>query len=352
MSTQSSLDASAAGSTDAAREALRRAAALEDEGRPLEAIDVLTGANRIARDHAVERRLVEVRHRAVPLVEAQPVQPAPLGDVEVATGAAGLPEVDRSGLTSSALASAITSHGALVVRGFADLARVAQLTEDIDRAFEAFDTQPTAPPDAESRNWYVPFNPPSGKLKGRLFVRNAGAVWTADSPPALFDVFEACENAGLRDVLTGYFGARPVVTVNKTSLRRVDTDAYPAWHQDGSFMGRGIRTVNLWITLTDCGDGHDTPSLELVPRRFDDVLETGTEGAFMADQVGEGVVARVTQDTPALRPEFKAGDAVLFDDLFLHRTSVAEGNLGRRHTIECWFFAPSRHPEHYCPLVF
>ena len=42
-----------------------------------------------------------------------------------------------------------------------------------------------------------------------------------------------------------------------------------------------------------------------------------------------------------MRPVFEAGDALLFDHLFLHRTAVDPGMTRDRYAVEAWFLAPS-----------
>jgi hypothetical protein len=51
------------------------------------------------------------------------------------------------------------------------------------------------------------------------------------------------------------------------------------------------------------------------------------------------------------RPRFEAGDALLFDERFLHKTGVSRGMTRPRHAVEAWFFAPSRFPETYQVLA-
>ena len=42
-------------------------------------------------------------------------------------------------------------------------------------------------------------------------------------------------------------------------------------------MGVGIRSLNIWLALTHCGD--DAPGLDVVARRLTELVPTG-EGAF------------------------------------------------------------------------
>ena len=52
-----------------------------------------------------------------------------------------------------------------------------------------------------------------------------------------------------------------------------------------------------------------------------------------------------------LRPDFAAGDALLFDHLFLHRTAAGPGMTRERYAMENWFFAPSAYPEGQIPVL-
>jgi len=109
-----------------------------------------------------------------------------------------------------------------------------------------------------------------------------------------------------------------------------------------------VRSLNLWLSLSRCGD--QAPGLDIVPRRLDRVLETGTDGAMFDWSVSPAVVESV--GTPVLRPELGPGDALLFDHLFLHRTAVDPSMTKERYAIESWFFAPSTYPEGQIPLVY
>ena len=151
-------------------------------------------------------------------------------------------------------------------------------------------------------------------------MTNSGGLLTADSPRMLFRLLETLEAAGLRDVVHEYLGERPALSANKCTVRRVPVDTNAGWHQDGAFLGPGIRALNVWLALSRCG--RDAPGLDLLPRRLDHIVETGTQGAYFDWAVGPDLVAALAQETPIVRPEFEAGDALIFDDLFLHRTAV------------------------------
>jgi hypothetical protein len=337
----------------AVEHALTAARELEEAGRAFEAVDVLMEANRLHRDPELERLLVLTRHAA--LDDAEPEAgfqswprelPDPFPDLD------GPPEVELRDLNGAILGGAIVNHGCLIVRGLADRMESESLSRSIDRAFEACDARNSGTPLEQTAPWYVPFNPrPEYPLTigERWWVRNGGGVWTADSPRVMFEVLDLLERKGLRGVLGDYLGERPGLSVKKCTLRRVPVDSGTDWHQDGAFLGSDIRTVNVWLTLTDCGQ--DAPGLDVVPKRID-LVETGTDGAQFDWSVGPGAVERVSTDCGVVRPMFRAGDAVLFDERFLHRTGVSPGMTTERYAIETWFFAPSHYPHPQIPIAF
>jgi hypothetical protein len=346
-------------------EALAAADRAVKEGRALAAIDLLTEANRALSSPDLEIRLVEVRHKARLELDRTPVLPAwpPVYPDHFADVVGRPPEITPDRLTSELMGSAITHHGCLVVRGLAGPERVRSLIAAIDRSIAAQDTRiagqqsdpPVGLPESE-RPWTKAFKPDKPWKVGlfrRGYVRDSGGVLTCDSPRGMFELVEFFEEFGWRSLLEGYLGERPFVTVDKWTLRRVPTDTGTGWHQDGAFLGKGLRAVNLWIALTDCGgDDSDAPALDIVPRRFDRVVETGTPGAPFDTFVSPDVVDRERGDLPILRPRFAAGDALIFDDLFLHQTGVSAGMTRERHALESWFFAPSTLPDDQIPLVY
>jgi hypothetical protein len=283
---------------------------------------------------------------------AFPTWPPPVAAAPVAPGPRGVPEVDLDDLDAERLRASILTSGCLLVRGVADDAEARALTEGIDRAFAGAERARAGEPGDDP--WYqrlvVPGN--LGWAAGRTYVEDGGGVLAADSPPMLAALLDLYERKGLRRVVEGYLGERPVLSATKCTLRRVRPDSGSHWHQDGSFMGGGLRVLNVWLALTRCG--LDAPGLDLFPRRFDGLARNGTGDAAFPYMPGSDEIARLAAEMPIVRPAFDAGDALLFDELLLHRTAADPSMTATRYAIESWFFAPSAYPDpdDQVPLVW
>jgi hypothetical protein len=325
---------------------------LAGDGHGIEAIHLLTDANRARHEPLLEERLVTLRHETFPSLPRRPVETLP-AEVEREEAPAPLAAIDPDDLTVTTLRRGLAQHGCVLVRGLISAERAEGLARGIDRALDAFDScQAEGSPAASP--WFVPFAPQTaGQFAQRrlAWVRASGGLWTADSPRMLFELTELIDETGIGALVEGFLGERPALSANKGTLRRVPVDTNTNWHQDGAFLGRHVRTLNLWLALSPCGT--DAPGLDVVPQRFDEVLPTGTDGALFNWSVSPDVVEQAAGGTGAvLHPEFSPGDALLFDHLFLHRTGVTPGMTRERWAIETWFFAPSTYPDGQTPLVF
>jgi len=156
-------------------------------------------------------------------------------------------------------------------------------------------------------------------------------------------------------------GEQPVMSLEKSTLRRIPPDiAGTTWHQDGAFIQRGSRTVNVWVALNECGGTSPASGLEILPRRFREIHKPSRPIA--GDTVGENdrkvplaldddtVAALYAGGSPVL-PHFLAGDALLFDEWLPHRTATGSGLTESRYALELWHFAPSAMPSAYTPLL-
>lgn len=329
---------------DEARAALAEAEALAAQGRNLEALDLLSARALGSGVPEVEIRMSELRYAAFPELapSGPPSWPVPAAGAD-RSGPPTVPEVDAADLTAEAVRVGIQSKGSLLVRGLL-AGRTEAFVEAIDRALAARGNEEGA--------WWrnLPLPREEAVSLGRHWVAGGGGLLACDSPHVLDMLLATYTELGLREVITDYLGERPVLSGNKVTLRRVPLDTNTDWHQDGSFLGDGIRALNVWVALTDCGV--DSPGMDLVPKRFDEVVETGTGGAIFDWAVGPDTIPKVAPDAPVVRPEFRAGDALLFDDLYLHRTAIEPTMTRPRYAIESWFFAPTDYPKGQVPLVW
>ncbi len=338
-----------------AERAVRLGNALETAGQFLAAIDALTVANRLRRDAAIERRLVRLRNRAVAARDRSLPPPAwpPVVPDDPPGRAPGPPVVQASELTIGLLRNGILRHGCVLVRGLVPPDRVRRLRTAIDRAFDAYDAAHTGAAPAEGSVWYDPLD--ASNDEQRQWNRLSQSVFTADSPRALFEYLETVYELGIDTLVGGYFGERPALSLEKCTLRRVDATSVPGarrtdaagtaspWHQDGAFLGPGIRTVNAWYALSTCG--RDAAGMDLIPVRLERLITAGGPGAGFDWTVSAEAIARELPGVEVWRPTFEPGDVLFFDHLMLHRTAAAPGMTELRYAVESWFFAPSVYPS-------
>jgi hypothetical protein len=301
-------------------------------------LHALHAANRTSPDAHVERQMLDLRARLFARTTAGQMS----AQIEAVSPAVELPAVLADRLDPAVLRNAIASNGALHVRGFLDARRVETLRFATDAAHTAQEASHAGQPREVTTPWFDPFDRLEGGGYTRGFVRGTGGVLAADSPRGLFQLLDTYYQLGVDRLVTEFLGERPALSAEKTTLRKVFPEPGPAgWHQDGQFLGKDIRSLNIWIALSDCGV--DSPGLELVARRLDHIVQTGTDGTFL-DWVASDAAVEARFSGAIVRPLFAAGDALLFDHLLLHRTH-RNGEMTRpRYAIESWFFAPSAYP--------
>jgi hypothetical protein len=316
----------------------------------LEEIRRVTERNRAAPSGDQEQRLLALRNQlGIRLLEVEAADPGyPEPDYAALPAGTALDEIEPTALTPGVLRAGILRHGCVLVRGLVDRKRAQAFAKRIDRSFEE-----GARYDADKSfndRFYLPFNPDPrrGQRLPREWIKSGGGVLAVDSPMLSFELGELFGSAGLPELVHGYLGEAPLVTADKTTLRKAEPSVSGAWHQDGKFMGE-VKALNLWLALSHCGD--DAPGLDLVPRRLEAHVRTQTDEAMMANQVSQRMAEETAGETPILRPIFEPGDALLFDELFLHKTASEPGMHKPRYAIENWFFAASGFPANYVPLA-
>jgi hypothetical protein len=315
-------------------------------------IDARHGEQREAPDRDTERRLVRLRHLAgIRLLEdasgaAEFAAPA---DPGILVPGEPLPELSPAQLTPELLRAGILRDGCVLVRGLIPREGALTLAAEIERAFaerERHDIAGAAP----AAGYYEEFvpQPESGAPIVRPWIKQGGGLLAADAPKLHFQMMELFAGARLRELVSGYLGEPALISVHKTTLRKADPSVPGAWHQDGFFMGQ-VRSLNLWLSLSRCGD--EAPGLDIVPRRLERYVATATEEAVLDYTISRSKVEQAAGDTPIIRPIFEPGDALFFDELFLHQTGSDPAMPNPRYAVENWFFGASGFPAEYAPVV-
>jgi hypothetical protein len=319
-------------------------------GELLEEIKRAAETNRAAPSRETERRLIRLRHLAgIRLVDEGPsgaefVGPAsdylPAGDP--------LPEIPAAELDASLIRAGILRDGCLLVRGLIPRERAEEMAQRIDRAFKQRERHGAGR--SVEEGYFEEFQPDRryGPVVGRGWIEQGGGLLAADAPLLHFEMMEMFGAAGLRELVTGYLGEPALISAHKTTLRKAEPSVPGSWHQDGFFMGE-VRSLNMWLSLSRCGD--ESPGLDLLPTRLDRYLATATEEAALDYTISQRKVEEAAGPTPIVRPIFEPGDALFFDELFLHQTGSDPSMRKPRYAIENWFFGGSAFPGEYAPIA-
>lgn len=325
---------------------VRAAQAAVDAGAALSVLDDLAAASQVLEDPRLDRSLVAVRHAAFAELPHTPGHATwPGHHSDPFPDERGVPTVAPGDLTGSVIGGALVHHGCLRVDGLLTAEQAVEMRALVERAFAGRE-RVLADPGSDSPDW-VPFEP--GRERASGFGAD-GFVRTVDAPAALRTLAGYFARTGVTTAVTDYLGERPAMIANKWVLRcspsgKAGTD----YHQDGAFLGEGIRIVDCWIALSPCGPGTGRPAIDLVPRRFGAVIPSPPDAAFGWSLTEQAVHAEMP-GAPVASPVFAPGDALFFDELLPHRTSVGL-DLGERYAIESWFVAPSSYPARHVPVV-
>jgi hypothetical protein len=310
----------------------------------------LTAANRASRDPETERRILRLRHLAGlrALEEARTGADFAAPDTGALPAGDGLPELTGADLTPGVLRAGVLRDGCVLVRGLIDREEALRFAGRIDRAFAERERHGAGgEPDDGLYDEFVASRR-SSAVAGRQWIKEGGGVLAADAPAVAFEMLELFRAADLAPLIDGYMGEPALISVHKTTLRKAAPSVPGAWHQDGAFMGP-VRSLNLWLSLSRCGDV--APGLDLVPRRLDHLVATQTDDALLDMQVSQRKAEEAAGDTPIVRPIFEPGDALFFDEMFLHQTASDPSMPDPRYAIENWFFGASSFPADYAPVA-
>jgi hypothetical protein len=312
-------------------------------------IERLTAANRSRPSRETERELLRLRHRlGLKLIDEAPSDPRHPEPAASLPEGGDLPEFTPDQLSPELVRAAILRDGCVLVRGLAPRDAALEMAAEIDRAFAERETALAGGRAADG--YFEPFVPERGGeelTEVRTWVRMGGGHLAGDAPRLAFRMLELFAAAGVPDLVRGYLGEPPLLSLEKTTLRKADPSVGGAWHQDGRFMGP-VRAMNLWLSLSRCGD--ESPGLDIVPRRLPELVAAGTEGTYLDYQVSDAVATEAAGGARIVRPIFEPGDALLFDELFLHQTGSDPAMTRPRYAIESWFFGGSAFPA-YAPIA-
>jgi hypothetical protein len=305
-----------------------------------------TDANRERRDRETERRLLALRHRAgVRLIEQADGGAYPEPELD-ALPAGALPEIQAADVTPGLIRAGILRDGALLVRGLVPRDAALALAGQIDRAFA--ERERAAAGKRTAPGYYEEFEPSTrfNIASVRPWIRDGGGVLATDSPMLSYELLELLEAGGLRELVGDYLGEPPLLSVHKTTLRKAVPTLGGAWHQDGAFMG-DVRALNLWLSLSRCGD--IAPGLDVVPRRLGEVVIP--HDAMLDVELTRQKATEAAGEAGIVRPVFEPGDALFFDELFLHQTASDPSMPNPRFAVESWFFGASAFPADYAPVA-
>jgi hypothetical protein len=339
------------------RQPARSSAAIDRAASPEEAdgaaqllaeIERLTEQNRSNRSREAERRLLRIRHlTGIRLLDEAPSSPEFAAPDDDALPAGRPPEVDRSELTAGLLRAAILRDGCLLVRGLVGREEALRFADQIDRAYQERERHEAG--QQAQPGYYEEFEEePGGADPTRSWIKVGGGLLAPDSPMLSYEMLEMFSAAGVSQLALDYLGEPALISLHKTTLRKADPSVPGAWHQDGAFMGP-VRSLNLWLSLSRCGDV--APGLDIVPRRIEHYVTTQTEEAVLSYMISQSKAKEAAGDTPIMRPIFEPGDALFFDELFLHETGSDPAMPNPRYAIESWFFGSSGFPREYAPFA-
>lgn len=296
----------------------------------LAAIEALREENLRARAAPIEAELVRLRAEYGKTLSGQgrgkeicrPVA------TDVFAGIKGLPEITADELTGSTLAAALLYHGGLLVRGLYRATHLERLAELVASQEEA------------NRGDNAPLS---------------------CTPFTFFSLLEIYRESGLLPAVASYLDGQPLLLAERTKLRhnRVERDAFAAipWHQDINFFGKRSYAVNCWAAVTSCGTRN--PGLGIIPlsveQRFgwkeeDGIAPLGYAQAY-AKTNATNDFDELLEKCPAVYPGLEPGDALLFDEMTVHRTAAKAWELSEQIVTVSWFFRPAGFPEWGTPLA-
>lgn len=186
----------------------------------------------------------------------------------------------------------------------------------------------------------------------RGFHAASGSVMCVESAGVCEGLLGLYEDLGLPPILRQFFGDDYCLSALKWVLRRSKLPVSPfGWHQDGAFMGSDIRSVNMWMSLSDCGADSAAPGLDIVARNLKSVVKAGDAGAAFNWSFDSAGMDNLFGPDAVSSPRFGEGDVYFFDHFMLHRTQYNPSQTQVRYALETWFFDGDCYPSNQVPLA-
>jgi hypothetical protein len=329
---------------DAPRLAATEGAARAAQGDWALAIAAYERANRVRHTREAEEELRRLRLQAFRHFDGRDGAPPEPDLVRSAAidPSVGLPTV-RGLPGADVVRASIAAHGSLLVRNLLPQESVERLLGIAKTALAARDAAASGEPGVDPA-WLTELPGLSNPLS-RGMTAKAGML-AVDSPRGLFLLIEELRRSGLDQLSREVLGGPVAFSAEKTVFRRVEPmGSFPAdlgWHQDGAFLGEQIRTLDVWVALSRCGTR--APGLEVLSRRVDRILRGG---ALFSWDLSTAQLEEAYPGFTAAKPEFEPGDAILFDQLCVHRSAFSPSMTETRFALECWMFAPGTVPPEY-----
>jgi hypothetical protein len=260
-------------------------------------------------------------------------------------------EICAEDLDAGVLREAVSRGCGLIVRNLVPPEVCAQLRRVIDAMLDA---QQTGQERSGYRNCPGNLAEILGHQKlgdSRGFHAVSGSVMCVESANLCEALLELYETLALPPVLRDFFVGDYCLSALKWVLRRSRLPVSPmGWHQDGAFMGSDIKSLNMWMSLSECGADSAAPGLDIVARNLTSVVNAGDGEAAFSWSFDSARMERLFGPDAIASPRFGEGDVYFFDHFMLHRTQHLPGQSRIRYALETWFFDGSLYPSNQVPL--
>ena len=165
----------------------------------------------------------------------------------------------------------------------------------------------------------------------------------------MFDMLEAFERAGCARVIHGYLGEPPRSRSRSARCARSSPTPAPAGTRTAPSSARCARSTSGCRSRAAATTPRASTSSRAARRdrpdrhRGRDLRLVGGPPDVAEEAAGDGGI---------VRPIFEPGDALLFDEMYLHSTAADPSMPNPRYAIESWFFGLSGFPAEYVPIAY